>query len=78
MLRPVIILCVSILWTIHASQASGQAAATLTGRVTDESGQPLIGVSVGIAAAGLESLTDDQGRYRLVVPTGRVPGLAGC
>ena len=46
--------------------------------MTDESGQPLIGVSVGIAAAGLESLTDDQGRYRLVVPAGRVPGLAGC
>ena len=51
-----------------------KADVTITGRVTDSSGQPLQGVSVSIAGTKIGTLTDGNGNYALSVPndyTGR-------
>jgi TonB-linked SusC/RagA family outer membrane protein len=47
-------------------------AATITGRVTDESGTPLVDVTVTSQRTGLGAMTSPSGTYRMVVPTERV------
>ena len=68
-------------WTIAAVStvlcaqiAAAQGAATVTGKVTSEAGQPLQFASVAITALGLGAQTDGNGRYTFVVPGGRVLG----
>ena len=51
-----------------------QQQATLTGRVTDEGGQPLDGATIFITELNQGGLTNAQGRYSIVVPAGRVRG----
>ncbi|MCU0615653.1 MAG: SusC/RagA family TonB-linked outer membrane protein [Gemmatimonadaceae bacterium] len=51
-----------------------QQQATLTGRVTDEGGQPLDGATIFIAELNTGGLTNAQGRYSIVVPAARVRG----
>jgi hypothetical protein len=46
-----------------------EGAATLTGRVTDQTGNPLPGANVVIAGTNLGAATDPSGRYTLAVPT---------
>lgn len=43
------------------------AGYTATGKVTDEKGAPLAGVSVTVKGAGTSKITDDQGRFSLEV-----------
>ena len=50
-----------------------QTPATITGRVTNESGAPVNGVSVYLEGLRIGSVTDDAGRYTIVVPAARVP-----
>jgi len=49
-----------------------RASETLSGTVTDESGTPLAGVTVG-SEVGLTTETDSQGTYELTVPPGAQP-----
>ncbi|HEX7118094.1 MAG TPA: SusC/RagA family TonB-linked outer membrane protein [Longimicrobiales bacterium] len=54
--------------------AAAQEAATLTGRVTTETGQPVASASVVIESMNLGTLTLDDGRYMLIVPASRAEG----
>jgi len=48
---------------------SGKAVITITGRVTDESGYPLTGVSVYVKGAGsIGTVTNEKGVFRLETP----------
>ena len=49
-----------------------QTPATITGRVTNEAGTPVNGVSVYLEGLRIGSVTDDGGRYTIVVPAARV------
>lgn len=49
-----------------------QTPATITGRVTNEAGTPVNGVSVYLEGLRIGSVTDDAGRYTIVVPAARV------
>jgi TonB-linked SusC/RagA family outer membrane protein len=54
--------------------AQAQQQATLTGRVTNEGGEPLDGATVFIAELNTGGLTNAQGRYSIVIPGGRISG----
>lgn len=54
--------------------ASAQGAATITGRVTNEAGQPLFGAGVGIEALAIQVGTGEDGRYTITIPGARVSG----
>jgi iron complex outermembrane receptor protein len=47
-----------------------QQQATVSGRVSDENGEALIGATVAIKALGLGTITDIEGAYSLEVPAG--------
>lgn len=57
-----------------AEVVSAQSAATITGRITNETGQPLFGAGVGIEALAIRVGTDEDGRYTITVPGARVRG----
>jgi len=56
------------------SSASAQTGATISGRVTNESGVGLPGATVLIQGTTIGTHTDDQGRYTIVVPSSRANG----
>jgi TonB-linked SusC/RagA family outer membrane protein len=60
--------------TLAPLSVQAQQQATLTGRVTDEGGQPLDGATIFIAELNQGGLTNAQGRYSIVVPAARVRG----
>lgn len=57
-----------------AEVASAQQAATITGRVTAEGGQPLFGANVTIEALAISVGTNEEGRYTMAIPGARVRG----
>lgn len=57
-----------------ADIAAAQTAATVTGRVTAEGGQPLFGANVTIEALAISVGTNEEGRYTIAVPGARVRG----
>jgi TonB-linked SusC/RagA family outer membrane protein len=57
-----------------AEIASAQGAATITGTVTNEAGQPLFGAGVGIEALAIQVGTGEDGRYTINIPGARVRG----
>ena len=70
-----------LVWTIAAASivlpaqiVAAQGSATVTGKVTSESGQPLQFATVSIIVLGLGAQTDANGRYTFVVASGRVLG----
>ena len=52
--------------------AAAQDAATVTGRVTNESAQPLAGAQVFIPGMGIGSVARDNGMYSFIVPAARM------
>ncbi|HEX6536178.1 MAG TPA: carboxypeptidase-like regulatory domain-containing protein, partial [Gemmatimonadaceae bacterium] len=54
--------------------AAAQEAATISGRVTSETGAPLNSASVFIEGLNVGTLTREDGRYTFVVPAARVTG----
>src|SRR5258706_5759257 len=57
--------------------ASAQDATTVSGQVkTSVGGAPLVGVIISAPALRLTVQTDNEGRYRLVVPAGTNPPVA--
>lgn len=53
---------------------AAQGAATITGKVTNEAGQPLFGAGVGIEALAVQVGTGEDGRYTVTIPGARVRG----
>lgn len=51
----------------HVATAQQQAAHTVTGQVTDEKGEPLIGVSILIKGTSKGTVTDIDGNFKLPV-----------
>jgi TonB-dependent SusC/RagA subfamily outer membrane receptor len=49
-----------------------QQTATVTGRITNESGAPLAAVVVQVEGMGITDVTRADGRYRLVIPAARI------
>ncbi|MBM4195059.1 MAG: SusC/RagA family TonB-linked outer membrane protein, partial [Gemmatimonadetes bacterium] len=45
---------------------------TVSGRVTNESGQPMVGVQVGVKGTNIGTLTTDAGAYTLRASVGQV------
>ncbi|HEY0110147.1 MAG TPA: SusC/RagA family TonB-linked outer membrane protein, partial [Fibrella sp.] len=57
-----------VLWLLTLSQLLAQAPLSVTGRVTDETGQALPGVTVLIKNSSNGTTTSAEGTYRLSVP----------
>lgn len=59
---------------VPASAQAGQSAAkvTVSGKIVDEAGEPLIGASVVVKGTNNGTITDLDGRYSVTVPAGSV------
>ena len=53
-----------------AAKPGAPAPRKITGRATDENGEPLVGVSILASGKGIGTVTDLDGTYALGVPTG--------
>lgn len=63
----------SMLATPVVSQAQ---MATITGRVTTETGEAVPAATISISTLNVGSVTDDQGRYTFAIPPARLTGRA--
>lgn len=54
-----------------------QEAATITGRVTNEAGEPVAAATVSIKTLNVGTQTGADGNYRLVVPAARISAAVG-
>ena len=63
-------LAVGILASAAPSEA--QQAMTITGRITDETGEPLALATVYVDATNLIAISDSDGRYSLVIPAAQI------
>ena len=57
------------MWTVPAASAAGDGV-TVTGTVTDETGTPLVGLTVVISGTNTGAVTDLDGHYSIEVPDG--------
>ena len=65
------LLLVCILWQVSALAAFAQSGSrTITGKVIDDTDEPLIGVSVLVAGTSVGTITDFDGNYSIAVPEG--------
>jgi TonB-linked SusC/RagA family outer membrane protein len=64
----------SVLFTLAVPRQAEAQTAVLTGRVTTEFGQPIIGANVYINDLAVSVATNEQGVYNISVPTARVSG----
>jgi TonB-linked SusC/RagA family outer membrane protein len=65
----------AVAWPLLARAQQPQPIA-VSGTVTNETGQPMPGVSVALVGLGLGALTTDSGRYSFTVPAARASGQA--
>lgn len=65
-------LALTVAATLPATALAQEGAATITGRVVSETGQPLASASVFIEGLNLGALTRSTGEYTFVVPGARV------
>lgn len=65
---------IAALLALLPTVVSAQQAATISGRVTTESGSPLANANVTVAGMGIGTQTDENGRYSINVPAARVNG----
>ncbi|WP_273447447.1 SusC/RagA family TonB-linked outer membrane protein [Neolewinella agarilytica] len=61
---------IGLLLLLFTTTASLLAQRTITGTVTGDSGDPLIGVSIVVAGSGSGAVTDFDGKYSLTANTG--------
>jgi len=59
-----------LLVLVGLAPALAQTGATVTGRVSDETGKPLPGVNVKVKASTVGATTTGEGTYRLALPAG--------
>ncbi len=64
----------SLAFLLLAATAASAQQATITGRVTNEAGNPLQSVSVFLDGMSIGTITRDDGRYSISVPAARVNG----
>ena len=64
----------SLAFLLLAAAAANAQQATITGRVTNEGGNPLASVSVLLDGMGIGTITRDDGRYSIAVPAARLNG----
>jgi len=60
--------CSLVVWLVLSAVGSLLAQRTITGTVTDQQGEPLIGASVLVEDTQMGTITDIDGRYTLEVP----------
>lgn len=66
---------VALAGSLLALPAVAQAQwATVAGRVTTETGEPIPAVTVAVTALNVGASTDDQGKYTLTIPAARLTG----
>ena len=65
---------VALAASTHVARA--QEPTRVQGLVTNDSRQPLAGVSVGISSLGVGAFTGDDGRYTFTIPAGKASGPA--
>ena len=71
--RTILLVFLSAAWTVAASAASAlQDGNTVTGTVTDETGAPLVGLTVVISGTNTGAVTDLDGHYSIEVPDNAV------
>jgi TonB-linked SusC/RagA family outer membrane protein len=63
-----------VLIALPSGTLVAQDGATITGRVTTETGSPLAATAVSITGMGLGAMTRDDGTYSFVVPANRLSG----
>lgn len=68
-----VLLAVAAMWLVLPTRADGQAA-TISGKVTSESGQPVEAANVYINQLGASVGTNAAGVYTIVIPAARVSG----
>jgi len=66
-------LMVAVAWPALARAQTPQPI-TISGRVVNETGQPMLGASVALVGLGLGSMTSEDGRYSFTVPGARASG----
>ncbi len=62
-------LLILVLLLLNASFTFAQQSKTVTGRVTDETGEPLIGVPVRVKDITVATITDMEGNYSINIPS---------
>src|SRR5215212_4382524 len=67
-------LLATVVWWPTSGQAQQPQPISVSGRVTNETGQPMQGASVALVGLGLGALTADDGRYSFTVPAARATG----
>jgi TonB-linked SusC/RagA family outer membrane protein len=68
-------LMVAVAWPSLARAQTPQPI-SVSGRVTNETGQPMQGASVALVGLGLGAMTAEDGRYAFTVPAARASGQA--
>lgn len=58
-----------VLWSIFCTSVTVVAQKTFSGKVTDNNGDPLIGVSVTLKGSGIGTISDVDGMYSISVPS---------
>ncbi len=71
LLRQFLIAAAALAWPVLAA---AQEPVTITGQVTTELGQPVASASVYIEAMNIGTLTNETGRYLLIIPASRATG----
>jgi len=67
-------LLATVVWWPTSGQAQQPQPISASGRVVNETGQPMPGASVALVGLGLGALTTDDGRYSFTVPAARATG----
>jgi TonB-dependent SusC/RagA subfamily outer membrane receptor len=63
----------AVLVALSLAPAAARAQLTIEGRVTDESGRPVVGAQVGVEGVPIGAVAVADGRYRLVIASPRPP-----
>lgn len=58
-----------VVWSIFCTSVTMVAQKTFSGKVTDNNGEPLIGVSVALKGASVGTISDVDGMYSIDVPS---------
>lgn len=58
-----------LLWLLPCIVTNAQSGKTVTGKVTDEAGQAIEGVSITLSGRSTGTATNNEGRFRILVPS---------
>src|SRR5215216_5398992 len=67
-------LLATVVWWPTSGQAQQPQPISVSGRVVNETGQPMPGASVALVGLGLAAMTTEEGRYSFTVPVARATG----